>query len=189
VSLFEIVAAIITLYSIWLATRENIWYWPTGIVSLVMYTGVYYRAKLYGETILQIICLVLMIYGWYEWLHGGEHRQELPVSKTPRPAWSVLMAIGVAGTAVTALLMDRFTDNPAPWRDGAILVFSLVAQFMTARKWLENWILWMVINAVSIMLYFERALYPTMALYVALFVLAIHGDRKWRRSLASLALA
>lgn len=181
----EIVAAIITVVSIWLATREHIWYWPTGIVSLVMYTWVYYGAKLYGETILQLICLVLMIYGWYEWLHGGEHRQELPVSRTPRRAWPLLFGVGIAGTAVTAILMKRYTDNPAPWRDGSILVFSLVAQLMTARKWLENWIFWVVINAVSIVLYLQRELYATTVLYVALLVLAIDGYRKWKRSLVS----
>ncbi len=184
-SVFEIVAAVITLYSIWLATRENIWYWPTGIVSLVMYTWVYFRARLYGESLLQIICLGLMIYGWYEWLHGGEHREELPVTRTPRRAWLPLFAIGIAGSAAAALLMLRFTNNPAPWIDASILVFSLVAQLMTARKWLENWSFWIVINVISVLLYIRRQLYPTAVLYVALLILAVYGYRKWKRSLAS----
>ena len=184
-SVIEIVAAVITAFSIWLATKENIWYWPTGIVSLVLYTWTFYQAKLYGETILQIICLGLMIYGWYEWLHGGEQREELPVSWTPKRAWAPLLVTGVAGTVGVALLMRRFTDNPAPWVDAGILVFSLVAQLMTARKWIENWILWVIINVISVYLYIDRKLYPTAVLYVVLLILAVVGYRKWKRSLAS----
>jgi len=185
VSWIEIIAAVITAYSIWLATKENLWYWPTGIVSLVLYTLTFYKARLYGETLLQIICLGLMIYGWYEWLHGGENRKELPVSRTPLRAWLFLIGAGIAGTAGTAWLMQRFTDNPAPIVDASILSFSLVAQLMTARKWLENWILWTIINVISVVLYINRHLYPTAVLYVILFILAVVGYRKWRRSLAS----
>lgn len=184
-SWFELVAAVITAWSIWLATKENLWYWPTGIVSLVMYTWTFYQAKLYGETILQLVCLGLMIYGWYEWLHGGEESRELPVSRTPRRAWLPIVGAGLAGSAATAALMHRFTDNPAPVIDASILAFSLVAQLMTARKWLENWLFWVVINVVSVFLYIKRGLYPTAVLYVVLLVLAVDGYRKWKRSLAS----
>ena len=184
-SAFEWVAAIITLVSIWLATVENILYWPTGLVSLVMYTWIYFTFHLYGEALLQVICFGLMLYGWYEWLHGGKDRQELPVSRTPRRAWPALIATGILGSAVVGVLMHRYTNNPAPWRDASILVFSLVAQLMTARKWLANWAFWIVINIVSIVLYLERKMYPTAALYVALLGLAIYGYWKWKKSLAS----
>jgi nicotinamide mononucleotide transporter len=185
VSAIEWIAAIITLVSIWLATIENIWYWPTGLVSLVMYTWVYYQFQLYGEALLQVICFGLMLYGWYEWLHGGKNRDALPVTRTPRRAWPVLLGSGVAGTLIVAVLMDRYTNNPVPYRDAGILVFSLVAQLMTARKWIENWLFWVVINVISIALYLERKLYPTTLLYVALLILAVQGYRKWRRSLVS----
>ncbi len=183
-SIIEITAAVITAYSIWLATKENVWYWPTGIVSLVLYTWTFFQARLYGESLLQVICLGLMIYGWYEWLHGGENRQELPVSLTPRRAWPAILGAGIAGSAGAASLMHRFTDNPAPLIDASILAFSLVAQLMTARKWLENWTLWILINVISVALYIKRHLYPTAILYVVLLILAIDGYRKWRRSLA-----
>ena len=184
-SSIEIVAAVITAFSIWLATKENIWYWPTGLVSLSLYTWIFYEGRLYGEALLQVICFMLMIYGWYEWLHGGENRKELPVTRTPRRAWVPMFAIGIAGSAAAALLMRRFTDNPAPWVDASILVFSLVAQLMTARKWIENWIFWIVINVISVVLYVNRHLYPTAVLYVVLLILAFDGYRKWKRSLAS----
>ncbi|MDP9191194.1 MAG: nicotinamide riboside transporter PnuC [Acidobacteriota bacterium] len=184
---FELVAAVITLVSIWLATRQNLWYYPTGIVALAMYTWLFFQAKLYAESLLQIICLVLMIYGWYEWLHGGAHRTELPVTKTPRWAWTAGVISGLIGSAIVIWIQLRYTDNPAPYVDSSLLVWSLVAQWMTARKWLENWILWIVINTVSVPLYVTRDLWITAILYIGLWILAIFGYRAWRRSLAASA--
>lgn len=184
---FELVAAVITIVSIWLATRENIWYYPTGIVALAMYTWLFFQAKLYAESVLQIVCLVLMIYGWYEWLHGGAQKTELPVTKTPLWAWRNGVLAGVIGSAIVIMVQLRFTDNPAPYVDSSLLVWSLVAQWMTARKWLENWILWIVINTVSVPLYVTRNLWITAVLYIGLWILAIFGYRAWRRSLAASA--
>jgi nicotinamide mononucleotide transporter len=184
---FEIIAAIITLASIYLATRQNIWYYPTGVVALVMYTWLYFQAKLYAESVLQIICLVLMIYGWYEWLHGGARRQELPVSRTPNWAWQIGISCGIVGSMIVIWIQLRYTDNPSPYVDSSLLVWSLVAQWMTARKWIENWLLWIVINTVSVPLYLSRDLNITAVLYVGLWILAVFGYRQWRRSLAASA--
>jgi nicotinamide mononucleotide transporter len=184
---FESIAVIITFASIYLATRQNIWYYPTGVVALVMYTWLFYQAKLYAESVLQIICLGLMIYGWYEWMHGGEHRQELPVSNTPRWAWVAGIACGIAGSLIVIWIQLRYTDNPAPYVDSSLLVWSLVAQWMTARKWIENWILWVLINTVSVPLYISRGLTFTAVLYVGLWILAVFGYRAWRRSLVASA--
>lgn len=186
-SAFELFAAVITAWSIWLATRENIWYYPTGLVALVMYTWVYFNAKLYAESLLQVVCLVLMIYGWYEWLHGGAHRTELPVSRTPRWAWISGATSGLVGSAVVIAVQLRFTDNPSPYVDSSLMVWSLVAQWMTARKWIENWILWIVINTISVPLYVTRNLWITAVLYAGLWLLAILGYLKWRRDLTASA--
>jgi nicotinamide mononucleotide transporter len=180
---FELVAAVVTAFSIWLATKENIWYYPTGVVALVMYTWLFFQAKLYAESLLQVICLVLMIYGWYEWLHGGAQKTELPVTRTPRWAWGWGVASGVLGSAIVIALQLRYTDNPSPYVDSSLMVWSLVAQWMTARKFLENWILWVLVNTVSVPLYVTRGLWITAVLYAALWGLAIVGYRQWRRAL------
>ncbi len=180
---FELAAAVITLVSIWLATRENIWYYPTGLVALLMYTWLFYGAKLYAESVLQVVCFALMVYGWYEWLHGGEHRTELPVTRTPQWAWLAGIAFGLAASAIVIAIQLKYTDNPAPYVDSSLLVWSLVAQWMTARKWIENWILWVLINTVSVPLYISRDLGYTAALYVGLWILAIFGYFQWRRTL------
>lgn len=184
-SAFELAAAVITALSIWLATRENIWYYPTGLVALVMYTWVYFSAKLYAESVLQVVCFVLMVYGWYEWLHGGAQRSELPVTRTPRWAWRIGVICGVLGSIIVIAFQKLFTDNPNPYVDSSLFVWSLVAQWMTARKWIENWLLWIVINTISVPLYVIRGLGPTAALYVALWILAVLGYRQWRKTLVA----
>lgn len=182
---FEFVAMLITVFSIWLATIENVWYYPTGLVALAMYTWIYFSARLYAESVLQIICFVLMVYGWYEWLHGGEHRTALPVTRTPRWAWLWGTAAGVVASALTIWIQFHYTNNPNPYVDSSLFAWSLVAQWMTARKWLENWVLWVLINTVSVPLYIVRGLWITAGLYVMLWILAVKGYRDWRRSLVS----
>lgn len=184
-NLFELVAAVVTVASIWLATKENIWYYPTGLVALVMYTWVYFQAKLYAESVLQVVCFGLMLYGWYAWLHGGARKSELPVTRTPRWAWLIGVVIGVLGSAAVIAFQLHYTDNPNPYVDSSLFVWSLVAQWMTARKWIENWFLWIAVNTVSVPLYVVRELYPTAVLYVALWVLAFVGYREWRKTLVS----
>jgi nicotinamide mononucleotide transporter len=185
VTAIEIVAAVVTAFSIWLAARQNVWYYPTGIVSVILYGWIYVEARLYAEAGLQGVWFLLMVYGWYEWLHGGEKSTVLRVSRTPRLAWGGIMVAGVAMSLVISTIQHRYTDNPAPLVDSSIAAFSIVAQFMTARKWIENWLFWIVINVFAVALYIDRALYPTAALYAILFILGIKGYFEWRRSLAS----
>ena len=183
----ELAAAVVTAVSIWLATKQNVWYYPTGIASVLLYAWTFAGARLYAEAGLQVVWLVLMIYGWYEWLYGGERKTELRVTRTPRRAWPAVIASGIAMAVVIAMLQRRFTDNPAPVIDSAIAAFSIVAQAMTAWKWIENWLFWIVINVFAVVLYLNRGLYPTAALYAILFVLGIKGWFDWRRSLVSVS--
>jgi len=183
ISPVEVVGFVLTVVSIWLATRENIWYYPTGLLALIAYTWVYFDAKLYAESLLQIVYFALMIYGWYEWLHGGANRKELPVTTAPRWAWIAGIAAGVVASAITIWIQLTFTDNVAPYVDSSLFAWSVVAQWMTARKWIESWILWLVLNTVSIPLYISRDLWLTAVLFVVLWILAIVGYREWRRTL------
>ncbi len=98
-------------------------------------------------------------------------------------AWLAGIAFGLAASAIVIAIQLKYTDNPAPYVDSSLLVWSLVAQWMTARKWIENWILWVLINTVSVPLYISRDLGYTAALYVGLWILAIFGYFQWRRTL------
>ena len=178
----EVVAAAFGVISVFLSTRQNIWSWPTGIVNVALYAVVFYQGRLYGQMGLQPIYLVLSIYGWYEWLHGGEHRTELHVSRASPRLLTTLAALNlVAWLALVAVL--RRTDAALPWLDALLTTTSLVAQWMMTRKILENWLLWIALDVVYVPMFFSQRLYATSLLYAVFLVLATMGYVEWRRSL------
>jgi nicotinamide mononucleotide transporter len=182
VSPLEIVASVITVINVWLVTRENLWAWPTGIVSAILYGVVYFQSRLFASAGLMIIFLVLNIYGWYEWLYGGERHTELHVTRTPRRWWPALMAIAIALTGGIGWMLTR-AGGTLPYADASIAGFSIVAQWMMARKLLENWMIWICVNVVAVIVYGSTALYATSVLYAILFGLAWKGLFDWRKSL------
>lgn len=178
----EGIAAVVGVLSVFLSTRQNIWSWPTAIVNVTLYTVVFYQGRLYGQMGLQTIYLVLSVYGWYQWLHGGEHRTQLRVSRAaPRLLATVGVLNVVAWLALAALL--RQTDAALPWLDALLTTTSLVAQWMMTRKILENWILWIAVDVVYVPMFWSQRLYATSLLYAAFLVLAVMGYTQWRRSM------
>lgn len=167
-----------------LAIRESPWCWPFGIANAALFLVVFGQARIYGAAGLQAVYVVVSIYGWYEWLHGGEGDGRLAVSRTP-PSWRVGLAMaGVLATAALGLFLKLRTDAALPFPDAATTAFSLVAQWMTTRKWIECWLVWIAVDAVYVAMYVSQRLLPTAALYAAFLVLAVLGYREWRRSLA-----
>ncbi|MEO8193558.1 MAG: nicotinamide riboside transporter PnuC, partial [Gemmatimonadales bacterium] len=136
----EIVAAVFGVVSVFLSVRQNIWSWPTAIVNVGLYIVVFYESKLYADTGLQVVYVVLNAYGWYHWLYGGKNRTELPVTRTSGRLGLLLMAIAAASTALIGAFLSSRTDAALPWVDAATTSTSLVAQWMMTRKLLENWI-------------------------------------------------
>jgi nicotinamide mononucleotide transporter len=189
VSAFEAAAALITLVSIWLTARENIWCWPTGVVSVVMYFWIFWEAKLYANAWLQVIYLFLCLLGWYEWLHGGKHREELRVSRTPAWGWILTIVFGVAVTALVGWTMKRYTNASMPYSDAATTAFSVAAEAMTTQKWIENWLLWIVIDGVTTWMLLVQKLYASTLLYASFIALAVFGWIEWRKSLVHSASA
>jgi len=166
-----------------LAIRQVPWCWPIGIANAVMFLVVYVNARIYGAAGLQVVYVVVSIYGWQQWLHGGAGHGRLEVSRTPA-SWAV--ALGVSGTLASLLLglaLKHRTNDVLPFADAAVTMFSLVAQYMATRKWLENWLLWMVLNVANVAICLSQGLYPMAGLYAFFLVLAVFGFREWGRSL------
>jgi nicotinamide mononucleotide transporter len=179
-------AAAFGVVSVYLSTRQNIWSWPTAIVNVSLYTIVFYNGRLYGQMGLQTVYLVLSIYGWYQWLHGGAEKTELHVSRATRQLLAIVGVLNVVAWIVLAALL-RQTDAALPWLDALLTTTSLIAQWMMTRKILENWLLWIAVDVVYVPMFISQRLYATAMLYAAFLVLAVMGFVEWRRSLATAA--
>jgi nicotinamide mononucleotide transporter len=179
----EILAVVFGIVSVYLSTREHIWSWPTALVNVALYFVVFLEAKLYADMGLQVVYFALSLYGWYEWLYGGEHRTELHVSRVTRTLGVRLAVIGVASAVIIGTLLARFTDAALPYLDSATTSTSLVAQWMMTRKILENWAVWVAVDVVYIGMFIFKELYLTAGLYAVFLVLAVMGFRQWKRSL------
>ena len=184
-SAYEIAGVLFGIVAVWLTTRENVWCWPIGLVNVGLFILVFYQARLYADMGLQAIYVALCLYGWWQWLHGGPGSGALAVARTPRAALPALGALGTAGAALLGLTLYRHTDASLPFWDASTASFSLVAQWMQARKWIENWILWIVVDVIYVGMYLYKRLYYTAGLYAVFVGLAVLGLVQWRRSLAA----
>ncbi len=169
-----------------LAIRVSAWCWPSGIVSAAAYVVVFQNARLPGQAALQGILALVCVYGWWSW-RRSDAAESLVVSRA-RPAALAVVAVATAASALgIGLLLRHSTESVLPFWDAGILAASLSAQGMAARKWLENWLVWIGVNVVSVGLYVSQGLVQTTGLYVVYLVMAIVGYRAWKRSLAERA--
>ncbi|MGI9203604.1 MAG: nicotinamide riboside transporter PnuC [Woeseiaceae bacterium] len=178
----EITAVVFAILYLFLAIRENIWCWFCAGVSTTIYIGVYFGAKLYMESLLNVFYLVMAIYGWYVWRSGGSDSHLLPVVKWPIRVH--LIAIAAIATCVLAsgYLLDTYTDAAFPYIDSATTFAAIWATFLVARKVLENWWYWLAIDAVSVVIYWSRGLELTSILFVAYLAMIPFGLLSWTKS-------
>ena len=158
--------------------------WPIGMVNVALFAIVFARARLYADAGLQVVYLFLCAYGWWQWLHGGRSGGALAVGRVPRRVALALAAGGAAFTLGLGTLLERATDASAPLLDASLAAGSLAAQFLQARKWLENWAVWLAVDVVYVGLYLAKQLQATALLYLLFAALAVAGHLSWRRSLA-----
>jgi nicotinamide mononucleotide transporter len=181
-SLLEIVAALFGAAAVYLATRESVWSWPVALVNVALYTVVFYQARLYADMGLQVVYFALSLYGWYNWLHGGQRRSVLHVSRaSPRLLLPLLALVAVCSYSLGYVLATH-TDAVLPYLDSALTVASLAAQWLMTRKVLECWLLWIAVDVVYVPMFVSRGLPATALLYAVFLVLAVLGFIEWRRS-------
>jgi nicotinamide mononucleotide transporter len=185
----EAAAAAITLISVYLSARQNIWSWPTAIVGVGIYVVVFWQSKLYADMGLQFVYIALSFYGWYEWLYGGANRTELRVSSGWRKSYPVAIAITIAFALALGTILRRTTDAALPYADSTLTSFSLMAQWMMTRKYLENWLLWIAVDIFYIAMFCFKHLYLTAGLYAVFIGVCAMGYVEWRRDVGRLLLA
>ncbi|ORA62630.1 nicotinamide riboside transporter PnuC [Mycobacteroides franklinii] len=172
-----------------LAVRQNIWTFPVAIVSSLFYMVVFSRQTLYADAALQIMFIALALQGWYLWLRGSQDRQGVVVRRTPRAAWLPLALCVAALIAGLYAFLVAFTDSNVPQLDSVITGLSVVSQFMMNRKWIENWVLWIVTDTFSVGVYLYKGLNLTAGFYAFLSIMAAVGLWSWRKELRTVATA
>jgi nicotinamide mononucleotide transporter len=183
---FELSAAALGFVAIYLQIRQNVWYWMVSIIMVSMYIYIYIDARLYADMSLQVYYLVISFYGWYLWLFGksvDHHKTAISVSISSGNLLVILGGIAVFLFFVIAWILNQFTNSDLPYWDSFTTSLSFVATWMLAKKKLENWLIWIVVDAVSVGIYLYKELYPTAVLFLFLTVLAYVGYRQWQKDL------
>jgi nicotinamide mononucleotide transporter len=181
--LWEILAVVLAIAYLVLAIRQNIWCWAAAAVSSLLFLFVMYRANLYLQSALQLFYLGMAVYGWRQWRRGGDDSSELKVSTWSLRHHTIAIGLVLLLVMISGEVLSRNSDAALPHVDAFVTWGAVVATFMVARKVLENWIYWFVIDAVSVGLYLSRDLVFTSALFVVYLVLIVIGYRSWRASM------
>ncbi len=181
-SIIEILGIITGLLGVWLTIRKNIWCFPVGIVNVTTYALMFSSEgiRLYADAILQCIYLLLLIYGWIQW---KKNRKTFDTFNYPAQLFTTkLIYISFLAYFLLSLFLQEFTNASLPWLDSALTILSLVAQWMIARKLIANWIIWIIVDAVYVPLYFYKGLPLTSILYFIFLLLAVKGYMDWRKN-------
>ena len=176
----EAIAATFGVACVYLNSRENIWGWPTAIISVGLYVIIFFDSFLYSDFVLNAIYVVLNAYGWYNWLYGGEERDSLPITHMRMKEVWFMTTIGIAGLIFLGFTFQNLTDAAVPYWDAYTTSFSLIAMYLMAKKKLENWIYWIAVNPVAMGIYLYKELYITTTLFGVYLGLAIYGYFNWR---------
>ena len=178
----EIIGTLIGLVYLWLEYRASIYLWIASIIMPAVYLFVYYDAGLYADFGINIYYLLAAVYGWWVWKYGNKEKQgeELPITRMPRGKWKMAAAMYLVFQLLIAWVLIRYTDSNVPWCDAFTTALSMVAMWMLARKYLEQWLVWRVVDVVSVALYLYKGLFFTAGLYALYAIIAVYGYWNWK---------
>jgi len=209
--ILEIIGTVIGLIYLWLEYRASIYLWIAGIIMPAIYLVVYYDAGLYADFGINVYYLLAAIYGWIMWKYGKSFKRhirknkkkeivanvtvhitepettsyakedELPISRMPLHFLLPLILVFIGALLTIAWILIRFTDSSVPWLDSFTTAMSIIGMWMLARKHLEQWLIWIVVDAVSTGLYIYKGLDFTAGLYGLYTIIAIFGYFKWKK--------
>jgi nicotinamide mononucleotide transporter len=181
----EILGAILGILYIFFSIRQNIFTWPTGLLTSALYIFVFFQSKFYADMGLQVYYVGISIYGWYYWAkkQKSENTDTVQVKQTRKILWIKLTAVTSLLYVVILFILLNFTDSPVPFMDSLTTALSIVATWMLARKHIEQWLIWIVVDLISIGLYIYKDLWPTVILFVVYTIMAALGYIEWKKDL------
>lgn len=186
-TILDFVKVILGLTYLYLEYKARASMWIVSVFMPVIGMVLFFNKGLYADCAINLYYLAMAVYGWYTWTHGSGPRSSQPVKITHVPLVTALYLLGtwVVTWGVTGLVLTGFTDSTVPWLDSFTTSLSIVGTYMLARKYLEQWGVWLIVDSVYVYLYFIKGIYFSGALYCFYTVMAVAGYSKWRKMMNS----
>jgi nicotinamide mononucleotide transporter len=178
---WELVAVVLALAYVILAVKKNMWCWWAAVISSGIYVALMIESRLYMEAALNVFYVAMALYGYWAWQRGRDKTGEVSVVRWHASRHVAVGAVIAMLTLVNGWLLKHYTDAARPFLDSFITWASVVTTWMVARRVLENWLYWIVIDALAAVLYFQQARRPTAVLFVIYVIISINGYRVWSR--------
>jgi len=181
----EVLGTLFSFVYLYFSIKQNIWLWPLGIISSAIYAWVFFDSHFYADMGLQFYYVVISIYGWYYW-HFGQTEQtgkQLKVQFIEKKLWFYLLLVTILLFLLISQVLIRFTDSEIPYWDAFTTAASITATWMLAKKYIEHWLIWIVVDLISSGLYFYKELYFTILLYLVYTVMAVIGYMQWKKDI------
>ncbi len=179
----ELISFVLAIVTVLLNIRRIHWAWLFAIVSSATYGIVFFKARLYGDAGLQAVFIAASIWGWYEWLRGtGQDQGPLLVTRLDRKGWTWSLVGWALGFLLLSGFLRAYTDTDVPHMDGFLTAGSLLGTLLAARKKVENWHVWIVVDVLYVGLYVYKGLHLTAVLYAVFVVMAALGLRTWAQA-------
>lgn len=185
----EILGTIVGIVYLWLEYKANIYLWLVSIIMPAIYLYIFYVAGLYADFAINIYYLLIAIYGWLAWKYGfklfslkkeNNRVEVLKISSIPKKLWIRLFLVYALLQLLITWVLVIYTNSDVPWLDSFTTSVSIIAMWLLARKYVEQWLVWIIVDVVCVGLYIYKDLYFTSALYALYAIIAVFGYFKWR---------
>ena len=178
---WEIAATLLGIAYVVLAAKESQWAWPFAFFSTLIYTVIFWDGALVASSLLNFYYMVMAVYGFMLW-KKDEHGETLPISRWSLKHHIIFIAAGVIGTLLLGYLTSTYAGAKFAYHDAFVMVFSGIATWMMAKKVLENWLYWMVVDSTAAVLYYKSGYLATIVLFVLYVILAFYGYASWKKA-------
>ena len=190
--IIEIIGAVIGLTYLFLEYKANVWLWPVGILMSLFYVVIFFHGKFYADAAIYFYYIGANVYGLIQWTRSRKQTieesgqtAELAITHVPKKHILPLILVILALWMILYGILKTVTDSPVPFGDAFTTTVSIVAMWMLAQKYLEQWLLWILVNIVSTILYFWKGLYPTGVLFIVYVIVAVLGYFRWRKEMTN----
>lgn len=177
---WEIIASLLGIGYVILAARESQWCWPLAFVSTLIYTILFWEGQLPMQALMNFYYMGMAVYGYLLWRKHGNTEDNLAINSWSWSQQVLFLAIGVVLTIATVSYLNSIDASQSPYLDAGVTVFSILNTVLMARKVLQNWLYWIVIDAAAIVLYAQNGYYATIVMYSVYLILAVIGFISWQ---------